>query len=393
MGQPSGSPSPTTTPEPDYLNSIDSSILNLNYTFEKQLRIEAIKQDILNRLGMTRVPDVSRINMTVQERRQILRLYKKSVEELHGKKESSLLFDDDQFYANQFHSFTEYGAKPASIPDRLWRVPRKKRIFFSVDIPEPTDPRKETIVKSATLKLYKRDVRPQNLQISDVIDRSLRIEIFQVLQLSADQFLRRSLDSRLVSLDKAAWEEFDVSRAVQDWIRDPSSNLGLEISCDNRYRMEDVLNFVVWSPPVADNPYHVSLLPALNVLTQEKRILGRQKRTLPERSDCVQGDGEERCCRYPLTIHFRDINWHHWVIEPASYQAYYCAGSCPRDYKVAHRYARIKSLMRERNPTMQLNLDCIETRMGSLNIAHYNSENTLVVSVFENMYPEECMCA
>lgn len=275
----------------------------------------------------------------------------------------------------------------------MWRVPRKKRIFFSVDIPEPTDPRKETIVKSATLKLYKRDVRPQNLQISDVIDRSLRIEIFQVLQLSADQFLRRSLDSRLVSLDKAAWEEFDVSRAVQDWIRDPSSNLGLEISCDNRYRMEDVLNFVVWSPPVADNPYHVSLLPALNVLTQEKRILGRQKRTLPERSDCVQGDGEERCCRYPLTIHFRDINWHHWVIEPASYQAYYCAGSCPRDYKVAHRYARIKSLMRERNPTMQLNLDCIETRMGSLNIAHYNSENTLVVSVFENMYPEECMCA
>lgn len=107
--QAGGSSSSTTTPEPDFLNSLDASVLNLNYTFEKQLRIEAIKQDILNRLGMTRVPDVSRINMTVQERRQILRLYRKSVEELHGKKESSLLFDDDQFYANQFHSFTEYG--------------------------------------------------------------------------------------------------------------------------------------------------------------------------------------------------------------------------------------------------------------------------------------------
>lgn len=107
--QSGGSSSSTMTPEPDFLNSLDASVLNLNYTFEKQLRIEAIKQDILNRLGMTRVPDVSRINMTVQERRQILRLYRKSVEELHGKKESSLLFDDDQFYANQFHSFTEYG--------------------------------------------------------------------------------------------------------------------------------------------------------------------------------------------------------------------------------------------------------------------------------------------
>lgn len=83
----------------------------MNYTLQKQLRIEAIKQDILNRLGMTRVPDVSKVNMTVQERRQILRLYRKSVEELQGKTASSLLFDDDQFYANQFQSFTEGGKR------------------------------------------------------------------------------------------------------------------------------------------------------------------------------------------------------------------------------------------------------------------------------------------
>lgn len=115
-----GGPRPSTTPasaaaaaahEPDYLNSIEWSSLVVNYTLQKQLRIEAIKQDILNRLGMTRVPDVSRVNMTVHERRQILRLYRKSVEELHDKTASPLLFDDDQFYANQFQSFTEGGKR------------------------------------------------------------------------------------------------------------------------------------------------------------------------------------------------------------------------------------------------------------------------------------------
>lgn len=226
-----------------------------------------------------------------------------------------------------------------------------------------------------------------------MIDRSLRIDVHQVLQPSADRLLRRSADSRLVTLDKAGWEEFDISKAVQDWIRDPSSNLGIEISCDVRYRMEDLLTFVTWSPAVADDPYLSGLLPVLNVLTHEKRILGRQKRSLPERNDCLRGDGEERCCRFPFTISFQAINWHQWVIGPESYQAYYCEGSCPANYKVAHRFARLKLLLRERNPATPLNVGCKEMRMGSLNIAHYNNEGVLMVSVFENMFPLECMCA
>lgn len=402
----------TTIPadEYDFLNNVQMNFENLNINLQNRLRIEAIKRDILNRLGMTRIPDVSHINTTVAERRQILRLYKKSFEELHGRIYSSLLFDDDQFYANRFHSFTEYGERPPSVSDRLWRNQGGKRIYFSIDIPEPNDPRKETVVKSATLKLFKREVRPQNLLPSDMIDRSIRIEIYQIVQLSADhetpgeiRHLRRSIDSRLVSLDKSSWEEFDVSRAVQDWIRDPSSNFGLEITCDNRYRMEQLLEFTFWSPAVADKAYHhhhhrlqSNQLPALNVLTQEKRILGRQKRTASaslEQNDCLQGDGEERCCRFPLTINFTDIGWGDWVIAPLSYQAYYCEGSCPRNYKVAHRYARIKSIMRDLNPSTPLSVNCLATRMGHLHIAHFNSNNEQVVSVFENMFPEQCMCA
>lgn len=293
------------------------------------------------------------------------------------------------------------GDKPPTVSDELWRSLTVKRIYFSVDIPEPADARKETIVKSATLKLFKRNVRPQNLVPTDNVDRAVRIDVHQILESPSSvgggggaRLLRRSVSSRLVSLDKAGWEEFDLSRAVQDWIRDPSSNLGIEISCDVRYRMENLLEFVTWSPDVADSAYLSSLLPVLNVLTHERGILGRQKRTTTtERSDCVRGDGEQRCCRFPLVIRFRDIGWEDWVIEPASYQAYFCEGTCPPNYRVAHRFARVKALLRERLPNSSLTVSCSATRMGSLNIAHYNNEGILIVSVMENMFPLECKCA
>lgn len=258
------------------------------------------------------------------------------------------------------------------------------------------------IVKSATLKLFKRNVRPQNLAPRDSVDRAVRIDVHQILLAPPSSgggggggagLLRRSLSSRLVSLEKAGWEEFDISRAVQEWIRDPSTNLGIEISCDVRYRMEELLEFVTWSPPVADSAYLSTQLPVLNVLSHERGILGRQKRTAPDRGDCVRGDGEQRCCRFPLTIRFRDIGWEDWVIEPHSYQAYYCEGTCPMNYRMAHRFAHVKAVLRERIPNSALTVSCSATRMGSLNIAHYNSEGILIVSVIENMFPLQCMCA
>jgi hypothetical protein len=81
----------------------------MNVTFDQlqRLRIDVIKQDILSKLGMTNIPDVSNVHTTVQERREIIRLYKKSVEELQGRTQS--VFDEQQFSANQFDSFTDTG--------------------------------------------------------------------------------------------------------------------------------------------------------------------------------------------------------------------------------------------------------------------------------------------
>lgn len=287
---------------------------------------------------------------------------------------------------------------------RPWIVPYRKRIFFSLDIHEPQDANRETIVKLAKLKLYKTDVRPRNLIHTDIVDNSVRIEVYQLLPGSSGgstgtdpPLLRRTVDSRLVSLTKASWEEFDVSAAVQDWIRNPDSNLGLEVTCDSRYRLTDLLDFVVWSQSLRDSSYSSRHLPTLNVLTQVRRIHPRPVRSAGASSssgDCVQGSGEHRCCRYPLTVSFRDIGWESWIIHPREYQVYYCAGACPPGFRVAHRFSSMKSLLSEVNPDLTLPIRCAPTRLLPLIVVHLNSDgNTMTVSAIENMLPEECMCA
>ena len=59
------------------------------------------------KLGLRHEPDVSNVNTTVDERRRMLRMYKKSVEDMYGKQHE--LFEDDEFFAKRFYSFGDTG--------------------------------------------------------------------------------------------------------------------------------------------------------------------------------------------------------------------------------------------------------------------------------------------
>ena len=67
----------------------------------EQARVDAIKQDLLNKIGMDRVPDVSRFNVSTEEMRKKLRLYRDSLE--NTRENTHTLFEDDQYMAKDFH--------------------------------------------------------------------------------------------------------------------------------------------------------------------------------------------------------------------------------------------------------------------------------------------------
>jgi len=142
--------------------------------------------------------------------------------------------------------------------------------------------------------------------------------------------------------------------------------------------------------------------PTLNVMTRQRRRRRqrrRQRRSTDDQqhqqrhhADCRRGDGETRCCRYPLWVSFREIGWDRWILAPDGYRAYYCDGACPPRHRVATHYAGIRALVNGARPDVAPPPCCAATRMRPLTIAHYNHDGRAVVSVFDDMIVDECMC-
>lgn len=59
-----------------------------------------------------------------------------------------------------------------------------------------------------------------------------------------------------------------------------------------------------------------------------------------EEATCSPDEPDPKCCRYPLEINFEAFGWD-WVIAPKRYNAYYCAGTCPINYKQMSAHAHL----------------------------------------------------
>ncbi len=308
-------------------------------------------------------------------------------------------------------------------------------LHFAIDIPQPADPKKHNHIHSAKLKLFKSQVFPENLRPGDIIamDSGVRVNVYQLLEdplyARSGEPYKRLVDSKIVSLRETGWEEFRLQESVQQWLDNPRTNFGLEISCDS-YNIGDVVQFVHHEPSAtpADASADLSntaataessqvvirgnveeeieaeemetnaeeriseFMPVLNVYSQERLILGRQKRAEETYGKCVD-DEEDRCCRYSLWVSFKDIGWDDWIVAPDGYEAFYCKGECPHRYKMAHAFAGVQALMNRKNPDSVPGPCCSATKLSPLSLLHYNEKGDLVVSVYEDMIVQECKCS
>ena len=72
------------------------------------------------------------------------------------------------------------GDIPSSADRNTWRADGNQRMYFAVNIPEPTNGHEETVVKSATLKLFKKAVYPDRLLADNIVAKSIRIDVYQL---------------------------------------------------------------------------------------------------------------------------------------------------------------------------------------------------------------------
>ena len=66
---------------------------------------------------------------------------------------------------------------------------------------------------------------------------------------------------------------------------------------------------------------------------RNKKRQRQNKAALPVSWDFPESGAHERkeqqCARHKLLVDFADLGWSEWIISPKSFEAYYCAGTCP----------------------------------------------------------------
>jgi len=112
--------------------------------------------------------------------------------------------------------------------------------------------------------------------------------------------------------------------------------------------------------------------------------------------DGKQEAGVATCQRNDLLVDFRDIGWGDHVIAPSSFEAHYCAGSCPFPIPStvnATNHAILLDVMQKLRLHPQIPKPCCAPdKMDSLSLLYYDGNGNVVLTTYPKMSVVSCAC-
>ncbi|XP_005531747.2 PREDICTED: growth/differentiation factor 15 [Pseudopodoces humilis] len=340
---------------------------------QDRFQLEAVKKEILERLGMSAPPVPSR-QLDQESIQRAQRLYQQKVAELAGNRSREGEEEEEAVSGTRrLHRLTptllpwldtpEGHQDPEGHRDSQGHREPRGPYRYHLLLSRTADFHRQLRVLQAELKLFKQPLSPPGASVPP------RVTIYTLRgaegtpQLLLSQELDR--DSRSLEL----------TGAIQPWLAGPEATLRLQLDFT-----ADV------SAALATSGGETLVL---EVETQEKPArAARRARGLEE--ECGKSDG--KCCLKSLKVSFQDIGWSDWVIAPNSYYMRFCEGSCPHNYKPASMHAQIKSRVHSLSKATPPPC-CVPAGYDPMVLMHLDSEGRLVSSLFEDMLVTRCHCA
>ncbi|XP_066433735.1 growth/differentiation factor 8-like [Eleutherodactylus coqui] len=170
-----------------------------------------------------------------------------------------------------------------------------------------------------------------------------------------------------------SWQSIDVKTVLQNWLRHPESNLGIEIKAFDG-NGEDLA--------VTNNEN--GLMPFIEV-----KVIDAPKRFRRESGiDCDEHSTETMCCRYPLIVDFEAFGWD-WVIAPKKYKANYCSGECGIEYLQKYPHSHV---VNQANAKASTGSCCSPARLSSINMLYFNEDAEVLQGKIPGMVVDRCGC-
>lgn len=316
------------------------------------------------------------------------------------------------------------------------------RFFFNVT---PSESAKEEVLQ-AEFHLYK--LRPKHRppdRLGDAKSHLLEVRVYQAMPGVSPlrEEGHRLLDVRRMTYTSVGWEVFYVKAAAVDWIKDPSSNLGLLMTVRTAHgrRLEDgVLRFakrhqghvnkqpilVVFSddgrpsretlyPTGASGDVTGGLLPgqatgaSLPVavpnsdgftLAPNPRSVRAAPQTSSSGAKSSSGgkvhDEPFGCTRHEMYVDFEKIGWSSWIISPKGYNAYHCKGQCyfplgQNQWPTNH--ATVQSIVNELSLTAGVGAPCcVPNKLYSISLLYFDENENVVLKQYDDMVAASCGC-
>ncbi|XP_063148015.1 growth/differentiation factor 8 [Candoia aspera] len=327
----------------------------------KSSRIEAIKIQILSKLRLEQAPNISRdiIRQLLPKAPPLQELIDQY--DIQGDDSSDDSLEDDDYHATTETIITMPTDSDFPIP--VDGKPKCCFFKFSSKI------QYNKVVK-AQLWIYLRQVQRPT---------TVFVQILRLIRPMKDGTTSTAIRSLKLDMNPGTgiWQSIDVKTVLQNWLKQPESNLGIEIKAlDEKGR-----DLAVTYP----GPGEDGLNPFLEV-----RITDTPKRSRRDFGlDCDEHSTESRCCRYPLTVDFEAFGWD-WIIAPKRYKANYCSGEC--EFVFLQKYPHTH-LVHQANPRGSAGPCCTPTKMSPINMLYFNGKEQIIYGKIPAMVVDRCGCS
>ncbi|BES90498.1 TGFB [Nesidiocoris tenuis] len=308
----------------------------------KQIRIEALKQTILKRLGLTEPPKFSSPSKPLP----------------HPIKDGTLSLEKEQLAP--FQPVTERVIMLFTNHDCL-NDERDYTMHLRLDIPT---------------NLRRIEISEANMWVYTGMEN---LESCLMLSYLCGEDHKKHVVPMHLSAFKSGWSKMDITWTLSSWLEFGSLCHEVELKCDFPTICEE---------PIATDPskkpfIHVDIAPNDFQTKREKRNLNCGKETT-------------ECCRESLQVSFKDIGWDDWIIQPTDYNAYYCRGTCANAATISLSKAPYHTVVRKYNLIPHKHMDvvpcCTPARLSPLQIIYKDQNNTFLQRIIQDLTVESCGC-
>ncbi|XP_061086367.1 growth/differentiation factor 2 [Conger conger] len=293
----------------------------------------------------------------------------------------------------------------------------KHRLLFNVSIPSHEE------ITTAELRLF------TLLEERSAVRAAARatIKVYAVEHGGAGLNLR-FLSSGDAEGSCHSWEAFNITDAVQGWLRSGGGANELEVHVERRGCREihggglDIslslkgnssAALVVFSDDLgsrkkeSENELRDMMAHEEEGMFSEMDIQAGNRHNgeiPPEVLAGIQPDVHLRerrqvrrdyCRRTSLRVNFKDIGWDKWIVAPMEYEAFECKGLCYfplTDDLTPSKHAVIQTLVNLRNPKKANMACCVPTKLDPITVLYQEKDIITVRQMYEEMQVAACGC-